>query len=143
MTNTAFWSTPERWDPLAAYGEEDELTSWCEVSRPFVEWCRVLLTVTLEKPSLQTVAQAHFDLHRRYRTFRNSAPTAHRDLTRGHLCLYQAYIEAGDALDELERKLAPPGLLVIMATAVQQSLEQAALDRTDPVEDIIFGRVTK
>lgn len=95
-------------------------TAWCPVSRPFVQWCANLVTEAGTQPTVVKVKSAKFLLTDRYFHFRASVGRNHKDVTRTHPCLYQAFVETWEILNELELALVPLELLPVPETGPRQ-----------------------
>ena len=97
-------------EPFAPFSQADSQTEWCPPARPFVQWCTNLTAEAGNQPTLPKVKYAKVLLTDRYFHFRASVGRNHRDVTR-HSCLYQAFVETWESLNELELALAPLELL--------------------------------
>ena len=107
------WAQVARFQALPS-ADENEVV-WCAPARPFVQWCVNLTAEAGRQPTLIKVKSAKVLLTDRYFHFRASVGKNHRDATRTHPCLYQAFVETWESLNELELALAPLELLPVPA----------------------------
>lgn len=117
------WAEVERFD---AFSQGDSQTEWCLPARPFVQWCTNLTMEAGNEPTLPKVKYAKVLLTDRYFHFRASVGRNHRDVTRTHPCLYQAFVETWESLNELELALAPLDLRPAPATVEAGPRQQIA-----------------
>lgn len=100
--------------------------AWCPPARRFVQWCANLTAEAGTQPTIMKVKYAKVLLTDRYFHFRASVGKNHRDVTRTHPCLYQAFVETWESLNELELALAPLELLPPAAPAPNGVQQQVA-----------------
>lgn len=93
--------------PFRAFSGTETAVAWCPPARPFVQWCANLVAEAGRDPTVLKVKYAKVLLTDRYFHFRASVGRNHRDVTRTHPCLYQAFVETWESLNELELALAP------------------------------------
>ncbi len=128
-------SDPERiWGELERFvafsgGHVETGVAWCPPTRPFVQWCTKLATEAAKEPTIAKVKHCKVLLTDRYFHFRASVGRQHRDVTNAHPCLYQAFVETWESLNELELALAPLELLPVPA-------QQQALLRARPRQEV-------
>src|SRR5512135_1744359 len=98
-----------------AFSGTETAVAWCPPARRFVQWCANLTAEAGSDPTVLKVKYAKVLLTDRYFHFRASVGATHRDATRTHPCLYQAFVETWESLNELELALAPLELLPVPA----------------------------
>ena len=103
------------WERVAEFRiEEPELQEeelWCGYAREFYEWIdEWIIPVEFE---LISINQARVLLLNKYMEWRSFVPKSHQDYTgsRGHTCIYHAFIRACEHLQVMELRLHKPILL--------------------------------
>ena len=116
------WAEIARFQALPSADQSE--VAWCPPARPFIQWCANLAAEAGRQPTVMKVKYAKLLLGERYFHFRASVGKNHRDVTRTHPCLYQAFVETWESLNELELALAPLELLPQAAPAPNTGVQQ-------------------
>jgi hypothetical protein len=84
---------------------------YCAYGHRFSLWAEELLSQVTASRTLLSVQHAKLLLVDKYFEWRSFAPRSHQDRTstrQGHICIFQVFIDAYEALKTIELSLTPP-----------------------------------
>jgi hypothetical protein len=120
----------EEYEDFTLTGEEEEtepldpLANHCPPARTFRLWCTEMLErYVRQKPDTLRLSQAKVLLVDRFFEFMSCAPKSHRDKTsgKGHVCLYQVFMETLTEIRMAQLSLSPPEVFVVPAKPASET----------------------
>ena len=105
----AVWQEAEDFE----FSPLSEQVNICTFAQKFSEWADDLCRAG-EEPTVVSITKAKVQLLDKYYEWRSFVPKNHKDRlgNRGHICIYQVFVQTYQRLRDVELSLTPPVLFV-------------------------------